>query len=304
MRKTFIVIIFVFMVSKVFASVAGDVKQGNELYGQGDYKASVEVYNKALEKDSNSSVVNFNLGNANYRQEKYDEAVKYFQQTLLSDEDVLKRQALYNLGNTLYKSGLSKEDKEIEPAIAKLKESLVSYEKSFEIDEKDEDAKHNYEFVKKELERLVEKQQRQNQQQQNKEQNKENSENQKDQQKQEQENKEGNQENQQQSEDQDKNKEQGEEENKKQQEQESENKEGQEQEQENQEKEEGQSSSKQDEDERQKQSQEKSAQGSANEMTEKEAEMLLKNYQQNEESKGLLNLIPQNIKYIEVEKDW
>ena len=57
----------VFMPSLVFASVAGEVNKGNDLYNQGKFDDSLGLYEKALDKDDNSGIVKYDLGTALYK---------------------------------------------------------------------------------------------------------------------------------------------------------------------------------------------------------------------------------------------
>ena len=85
----------------------------------------------------------------------------------------IKPKAEYNLGNVLYKSGIQKENTNVDEAIKSLQEALGHYGKTIAIDPKDQDALYNQDFVKKEIERLKQKKQQQQQQnQQQKEQQK------------------------------------------------------------------------------------------------------------------------------------
>ena len=141
------------------------IREGNLLYEQGDYVASEKKYKEALEKDTESDIINFNLGTALYKKEEYGEAVDHFQKVYLSDDDHLRQKAYYNSGNALYKIGIVEERKgSATAAISPVEQSLKQYERALEIDEYDEDTKHNYAFVQKELKRLQEVQQQEQQQ--------------------------------------------------------------------------------------------------------------------------------------------
>jgi len=147
------------------ASPKQTIKEGNLLYDQGDYIASEKKYNEALEKDTESDIINFNLGTALYKKEEYGEAMDHFQKVYLSEDDQLKQKAYYNSGNALYKIGISEERMgSVTAAIPPVEQSLKQYKRALEIDEYDEDTKHNYVFVQKELKRLQEIQKQEQQQ--------------------------------------------------------------------------------------------------------------------------------------------
>ena len=143
------------------------VREGNLLYKRGEYDQSAQKYQEALEKDPESDIINFDMGTALHKQSRHQEAFDHLQKALLSDDDTLKEKAHYNLGNTLYHWGIAKENENIEGAISSLQNALKQYEDALAIKKDDDDALHNHEFVKKELERLLKKQEQSHQDQQN-----------------------------------------------------------------------------------------------------------------------------------------
>ncbi|HIA12080.1 MAG TPA: tetratricopeptide repeat protein [Flavobacteriales bacterium] len=81
------------------------VREGNKQYEEGEYEKAGESYQKALSENSNSSQGTFNLGDAAYKQEKYEEAAAQFETFALRDdnkENVAK--SYHNLGNSLMMS--------------------------------------------------------------------------------------------------------------------------------------------------------------------------------------------------------
>ena len=145
-----------------FAAPSGIVKKGNQFYKKGDYAAALESYKKALSQRPDSDIINFNVGTAFYQQGDYAQAVEHLQKTLLSDDVLLQQQAAYNLGDAFYQQGKVREKQDVAFAIASWEKSLASFQKAMGLDKDDKDAQHNYEFVKKELERLKKQQQQQN----------------------------------------------------------------------------------------------------------------------------------------------
>jgi len=136
------------------------VKKGNTLYDEGKFKESLENYEKASSADPNSGIVNYNIGAASYKLNDYERAVNFFNRALTdeADEDEdLTQQTSYNLANSEYMYGVSKEEFDLQGAIDQITESTRHYEKALELDKEDKDAIFNYEYVKKELKRLQEK---------------------------------------------------------------------------------------------------------------------------------------------------
>jgi len=275
------------------AGKRGMVKKGRSNYEKENYLEALQEFEAALQEDQNSDILNFNAGTAAYKNEKYQEAVEYFSKALLGEDDALKKKAYYNLGNSLYGFGISKEEEDLQTAVASLEKGIGEYEKVIASDPEDEDAKNNYEYVKKELERLKEKMEKQKSDGQcplPKQEENEDEQQKKDQQQQDQSQENQDQKEQKQQEDRQDNQEEQEQQ---------EQKEGQDDQQQSQEQ---QSSEQQKESDQGQQQQQQEAQDK--EMTEQEAKMMLQSYQQNEEPKNMLNLNTNNIRLREVERNW
>lgn len=172
MKKYIILILLLSVSSTAFAtSKERSVKRGNVFYKKGDFAASLKDYQEALKVQPDSPAINFNLGTALYKDKKYDEAVDHLQKGLLGDDPVLQKNAHFNLGNALYQQGLNFGEDHVDQAIAALTESLRHFETVMNVDDKDADAGYNHTIVQKELERLKKKKQQHKQQnQQNKDQ--------------------------------------------------------------------------------------------------------------------------------------
>lgn len=140
---------------------SGDVKRANDLYKKGRFDQATEHYQKALMREPQSPAIEYDLGTALYKKRNYAESIEHLNKALLSDDPELQNQARYNLGNALYKSGIKQEKSKIDSAIASLEKSLLQYQKVLSAVPKDADAQFNYEFIKKELERLKQKKEEQ-----------------------------------------------------------------------------------------------------------------------------------------------
>jgi len=139
-------------------------KRGQELTQEGEKKKAVEAWEEALRYYRDAEIerpenpeLSYNIGNAIYRQEKYEDALERYFKALSSDE--LEHQAWthYNLGNALYRGG-------------KYPEAIQAYQECLELTPEDQDAKFNLEFVRKKMKEMLDKeakrQQEQKQQQQ------------------------------------------------------------------------------------------------------------------------------------------
>lgn len=149
------------------------IRQGNKLYDKESYDESEVSYRKALEKDGDSYVGEFNLADALYKQKKYEEAGNKFGRLAANEEDKQKLGALYhNLGNSLLQSG-------------KIEQSIEAYENALRNNPGDLETKHNLAYAQRMLNKQNQqkennKNQKENQDQKQKpNQNKENKNNQK-----------------------------------------------------------------------------------------------------------------------------
>jgi Ca-activated chloride channel family protein len=82
-------------------SVRSLVNKGNDLYKEGKYTDAEVNYRKALEKDQALLPGKFNLGNALHKEGKLDDAVKQYETTLQPGTPAGTRaKAHYNIGNS------------------------------------------------------------------------------------------------------------------------------------------------------------------------------------------------------------
>lgn len=126
-------------------------RQGNREYTEKDYEDSEMLYRRAIDADPSFNKAVFNLGDALYKQEKYEEAIERFKE--LSDKELDSRKlsdSYYNLGNALLKAG-------------ELEESIEAYKDALRNDPGNMEAKYNLAYALDQL-------QKQQQQQENDEQ--------------------------------------------------------------------------------------------------------------------------------------
>ena len=133
------------------------IRSGNRAYEEQDYKGSEEKYRAALGKQPASYEAAFNLGDALYKQGRYEESSQVFdslsRSPLLSAEQMSR--VYHNMGNALF-------------AQQKLQEAAESYKQSLRARPDDLETKYNLAYVQKLLEDQQQNQQNnQNQQQDN-----------------------------------------------------------------------------------------------------------------------------------------
>jgi tetratricopeptide (TPR) repeat protein len=135
-------------------SLRGLINEGVDEYKNESYADAEINFRKGLDKDYESFEGHFNLGDALYKQQKYDEALEAYKNALaLARDDYQKSKVFHNVGNTLLKQ-------------QKLKESIGAYANSLKLDPNDMETKYNLSYALN----MLQNQQNQ-QQQQNKDQN-------------------------------------------------------------------------------------------------------------------------------------
>ena len=176
MRKAIFAVILclTLITGESFASMKEDVKKGNLLYNSKKYSEAARAYEEALTKGEGSAMVNFNIGAARYKDEKYNMAVESFNRAIAAGSDNIIQFADFNIGNIQYRKGSAQEKRDIKKAKEMYETALSFYKRAIELDPGDRDAKFNYEFVSKKLENLNESVQNNQEQKQDKEKKEEN----------------------------------------------------------------------------------------------------------------------------------
>jgi Ca-activated chloride channel homolog len=129
------------------------IRQGNGQYSNNKFAEAEVLYRKALDRNKLSKNAGFNLGDALYKQNKYEEAGKEFMDNSAAQTDKLKKAvSFYNLGNSLLNN-------------QKIKESIEAYKNSLILDPGNKEAKYNLAYAQ-DLLKMQEQQQQQKQQQQ------------------------------------------------------------------------------------------------------------------------------------------
>ena len=81
------------------------IRKGNKEYEKNKFAESEISYKKARDENKQSSDAVFNVGDALYKQNKFDEAGKQFVENINENDDKVKKSTgLYNLGNSLLKA--------------------------------------------------------------------------------------------------------------------------------------------------------------------------------------------------------
>ena len=129
------------------------IRQGNREYEKNRFSESEISYRKAIDKNKRSPDAVFNIGDALYKQNKFEDAGKQFIENINMNDDKNKKSAgLFNLGNSLLKSN-------------KVQESIDAYKGSLKLQPDNSEVKFNLAYAQD----MLKQQEDQKKQQQDKE---------------------------------------------------------------------------------------------------------------------------------------
>jgi len=139
MKQLIIIILFLLPGGLLFAQQEKSlVKDGNKLYEEKKYTEAEANYRKSIQKKKNTEG-DFNLGDALYKQKKFDEAGQQFNQLgSTSGNKAIAAKAYHNLGNSLLEN-------------KKLEESIDAYKKALINNPKDDETRYNLAYAQEKL---------------------------------------------------------------------------------------------------------------------------------------------------------
>ena len=133
------------------------IRKGNKMYDKQQYDAANTEYKKALERNRHSFAAKFNMGDALFKQEKYEDAAKSYQEAsafVNKDTEKDKVAMLYhNIGNCLF-------------ATQQYEQSIEAYKEALRANPLDDETRYNLAVAKMMLKKQQQNQDQQQQQQQ------------------------------------------------------------------------------------------------------------------------------------------
>ncbi len=154
LKNIAILLLLVLSTSSFAQNTKSFLRDGNTLYADSSYNDAEMQYRKSLEDDQDYFNASFNLADAVYKQERYEESSALFDALIdnaPTENDLAK--VYHNLGNSLNQE-------------QKLEEAIVAYKNALRINPNDAETRHNLALSKKQK-------QEQEQQEEKKEENKE-----------------------------------------------------------------------------------------------------------------------------------
>ena len=152
--KKILPVIFLVLVSNISfsQSIKKEIIKGNEAYKKKQYNEAAGAYEKALKRSPENATAFYNLGNALYKTNKPDDALKsYDNTTKVAPANDMKQKAYYNGGVVLQSQ-------------KKLPECIKAYKNALKLDPNDEDARQNLERAMQQLKQQQKQDQKDNKQ--------------------------------------------------------------------------------------------------------------------------------------------
>jgi len=151
-------IVTLLFASTVFPQTRSTLNNGVDKYEKGDFVGASENFKKSVDEKFENFKGHFNLGDALYKQEKYEDALNSYKNALtLAETDDQKAEVFHNVGNSLLKS-------------QKLKEAIGAYTEALKLNPDDLETKYNLSYALKQMQQQ-EQNKDQNQDKDNKDQN-------------------------------------------------------------------------------------------------------------------------------------
>ncbi len=148
MIKSATAIMFMLFSLSSFAQQENEnIKKGNEAYKKADFKLAANDYDAAAKKNENNSIAHYNLGNALYKSDKKEEAIKAYEKAESTAKKTMeKSNASYNKAVVLQNG-------------KKLEECINAYKNALKHDPTNEDARHNLQIALKKQQQEKQKEQ-------------------------------------------------------------------------------------------------------------------------------------------------
>lgn len=138
---------------------ADSPRKAREYMERGQYVEAMRIYDDLAVKNPKDSRYYYNAGVAAYKALKFSEAQEYFDAASISQDLDLQQQSYYNRGNALFKAG--EEEANFERKTQMWKEAIDQFDHALNLNETDQLAQDNLQFVKQQLENLQQQQQEQ-----------------------------------------------------------------------------------------------------------------------------------------------
>jgi Ca-activated chloride channel family protein len=137
------------LLAMLVLALTANADSGLDQYAQGDFEGALKNFRAQQKRDPESPSVNFNLGNAAYRLQKYDEAFEAYSKAMVSGDPGTQEAAYYNAGNALFKAGDHAQD--LEQQLTSYYDARYQYQQALNRNPGDEQAKKNLRLLEERI---------------------------------------------------------------------------------------------------------------------------------------------------------
>jgi len=153
------------------ASARDAVRQGNQLYANGQYAEAINKYNEAEIEQPGAVEPKFNKANSYYRLDDLGRAIDLYRQVAAESRDMtLVSKAKYNLGNCFFQRGAKQRDSNLQKALEDMETSITYWRGVLDIDPQNERAARNIEVARLTIKDILDQIQQQQEQEQQRQQ--------------------------------------------------------------------------------------------------------------------------------------
>jgi Ca-activated chloride channel homolog len=137
------------LLAMLVLALTANADSGFDQYAQGDFEGALKNFRAQQKRDPESPSVNFNLGDAAYRLQKYDEAFEAYSKAMVSGDPGTQEAAYYNAGNALFKAGDHAQD--LEQQLTSYYDARYQYQQALNRNPGDEQAKKNLRLLEERI---------------------------------------------------------------------------------------------------------------------------------------------------------
>jgi tetratricopeptide (TPR) repeat protein len=130
-------------------SASSAVRQGNMLYAQNKYNDAIKKYDQALADDPLALESTFNKANSYYKLDDIANASDLYKAVAAQSKDMkLVEKAKYNLGNCSYQQGLKQKDSDLQKSLEEFKTAIGYWRQALDINPRNDNAARNIETAR------------------------------------------------------------------------------------------------------------------------------------------------------------
>ncbi|MHC4571958.1 MAG: tetratricopeptide repeat protein [Planctomycetota bacterium] len=142
------------------------LRQGNNLYAQGNFNEAINKYNQALIEKPQAPEPKFNKANSYYRLDDLGKSLDLYREVAADSKDMkLVTKAKYNLGNCYFQQGSKQKDSDLQKALEDLQTSISYWRQVLDIEPENEKAARNIEVARLIIKDIIDQLNKQKQQQ-------------------------------------------------------------------------------------------------------------------------------------------